>query len=187
MHIIHAILFALWFLLPAADANMAPIFAAHLPWLKRFDAPIDGGRTFHGKPLLGTHKTWRGLLAGMVVSTLIFWLQQVLLAHVGWLRPLAGGVDYAALPTFVLGPLFGLGALGGDAVKSFFKRRVGVESGKSWLPFDQLDYVIGGILVTLPFVRLAWTQYLTMLIVWFLMHLLFSYLGWLLHLKEAPV
>lgn len=181
------ILFALWFLLPAAVANMAPIFAAHLPFLKRFDAPMDGGRTFRGKPLLGSHKTWRGLLAGMVVSTLIFWLQQVVVSALWGPHAQVGGVDYSALPTFILGPLFGFGALGGDALKSFFKRRVGVESGKSWPPFDQLDYVIGGILASLPFVRLTVWQYLTLLVVWFLMHLLFSYLGWLLKLKDAPI
>jgi CDP-diglyceride synthetase len=34
----------------------------------------------------------------------------------------------------------------GDAVKSFFKRRLGITPGKSWFPFDQLDFVLGAIL-----------------------------------------
>lgn len=38
------------------------------------------------------------------------------------------------------------GALLGDLVKSFFKRRMGIQSGRPWPPFDQLDYVIGALL-----------------------------------------
>ena len=37
----------------------------------------------------------------------------------------------------------GLGAGVGDAVKSFFKRRVGIAPGSSWLFFDQLDFFVG--------------------------------------------
>jgi len=35
------------------------------------------------------------------------------------------------------------GALLGDIVESFFKRRKGIERGKDWIPFDQLDFIIG--------------------------------------------
>jgi CDP-2,3-bis-(O-geranylgeranyl)-sn-glycerol synthase len=37
--------------------------------------PIDGGRTLGGKRIFGDHKTWRGLLAGIVVGALAYdWL-----------------------------------------------------------------------------------------------------------------
>ena len=35
------------------------------------------------------------------------------------------------------------GALIGDIIESFFKRRVGIERGKNWIPFDQLDFILG--------------------------------------------
>lgn len=181
------IAFALWFLLPAAAANMAPILSAAIPGLKHWDAPIDGGRTFHGKEIFGSHKTWRGLLSGMLVATLVLWLQRLLFSHTDWAHFMASGVNYASLPIWLLGPLFALGALGGDAVESFFKRQHGIKSGGSWVPFDQIDYIIGAIVVSLPVVIASTAQYLWMLGIWFAMHLAFSYAGWLLGLKDDPI
>lgn len=184
---IHDIIFAVWFLLPAATANAAPVFAAAIPGLKKFDAPIDGGKTWHGHALLGPHKTWRGFAVGIVVATVILWLQTLAATHFGWAHDIAKPVDYAHLPILILGPLFALGALGGDAVESFFKRRFGITSGKAWVPFDQIDYIIGSIIVSLPIVILSPWQYLWMLIVWFGMHLLASYIGYRLGLKKDPI
>jgi CDP-2,3-bis-(O-geranylgeranyl)-sn-glycerol synthase len=180
------ICFALWFLLPGAFANVTPIFAAHLPVLKKWDAPIDGGMQYRNKELFGKHKTWRGVVTGMIASTIIFSLQQYGYAEYEWVRTISNGVDYESLP-LILGPLFGLGALGGDALKSFFKRQRNIPSGKTWFPFDQLDYVLGSIVISLPFILLSLKYYLWMLLLWFLIHLLASYTGWLLHLKDDPI
>jgi len=181
------ILFALWFLLPAAAANAAPVFGAVLPGINKLDQPIDGGKTFRGKEIFGSHKTWRGLISGIIVATFILWLQQLAYTHTEWAHSLTANVNYASLPLFILGPLFGIGALGGDAIESFFKRQRGIKSGRSWLPFDQIDYIIGAILVSLPFAVASPPQYFWMLLVWFIMHLLFSYFGWLLGLKKRPI
>jgi len=40
------------------------------------------------------------------------------------------------------------GALLGDIVESFFKRRMGKERGEDWIPFDQLDFVVGALLLS---------------------------------------
>jgi CDP-2,3-bis-(O-geranylgeranyl)-sn-glycerol synthase len=184
---LHDIAFALWFLLPAGAANMAPVLSAALPYAKNWQTPIDGGRKFRGRELLGSHKTWRGLISGVLVATLVFWLQQVIFNHFGWARQISNEVDYSSLSVLIVGPLFGLGALGGDAVASFFKRQRGVPSGQSWLPFDQLDYIIGAVIATLPLVVLAPFIYLLIAVIWFLLHLLVSYLGWKLGLKERPI
>ena len=180
-------LFAIWFLLPAAVANAAPVFAAAIPFLKHLDAPIDGGATWRGRELLGPHKTWRGIIAGIIISTLKLWGQVVLFDQFSWARYAAAGVDYSELPIFVLGPLFALGALGGDAVESFFKRQHGIRSGKSWLPFDQLDYIAGSVLVSLCVVILTPPQYILIFIIWFLVHLISSYVGYKLGLKKEPI
>lgn len=184
---LHDILFAFWFMLPAAAANAAPIFSARLPGLREWNSRIDLGRQFHGQPLLGSHKTWRGLLSGVAVSTLVLWLEQLLAVHTGWAQSFLGSVDYAALPVLLLGPLFGLGALGGDAIESFFKRRRGTKSGKSWFPFDQLDYIAGALLVSLPFVILSLRQYVLIVVIWFGVHLAGSYAGWRVGLKDEPI
>jgi CDP-2,3-bis-(O-geranylgeranyl)-sn-glycerol synthase len=70
----YEVLQVLYFFLPAYLANMSPVLIG-----RRFGAlaiPIDGGRTLWGKRILGDHKTWRGLLAGIVAGTLVFELQR---------------------------------------------------------------------------------------------------------------
>lgn len=184
---IQDILLAFWLLLPAAIANAAPVFGAILPGIKHWNSPIDGGRTFRGHRLFGSHKTWRGLASGIIAATLVLWLQQLAFTHTEWAQYVAGPVNYKQLPIFLLGPLFAIGALGGDAIESFFKRQRGIKSGGTWIPFDQIDYILGAIIVTLPFIILKPSQYIWMLIVWFIMHLLFSYTGWAMGLKKRPI
>lgn len=183
----HDILFALWFFLPAGIANMVPIFAAHIPALKRYNQPIDLGKTFRGKRVFGAHKTWRGLICGILAAILTLWLQQYLVAHVEWVARLAAEVDYAALPTIIVGTLFGFGALAGDAVESFFKRQRGVAPGHGWFPFDQTDYIVGGAVAVAPFMRLQFGQYVVLILLWLAVHVVASYLGYLLKLKDRPI
>ena len=183
---INDILFAAWFLLPAAIANIAPVLVAKVPGLAAWDAPIDGGRMFRGHDLLGPHKTWRGFVAGIILATLTLCVQQLLSHDSGWVASFSP-VEYATLPTLILGPLFAIGALGGDAVESFFKRQSGIKSGGSWVPFDQIDYIIGAIIATLPVFVASAAQYAWMLGIWFVMHLLGSYVGYLLRLKKDPI
>lgn len=176
-------IFAVWFLLPVGAANLAPIFAAIIPGLKHLRHPIDGGRSWRGQPIFGPHKTWLGLGSGMVAATLMLGIQQ-------WLYRggfMIGSFDYSAAPLLLLGPLFGLGALGGDAIESFFKRQRKIPSGQAWVPFDQLDYIIGGVIVSLPFVILSLRLYLLIFMIWFAAHIVASYIGYRLGLKERPI
>lgn len=180
------LLFGLWFLLPAGLANMAPVIVAKAPFLKQYDAPIDFGKSYKNKRIFGSHKTWRGLIAGIVVATLIYLLQLHIFLTTGWGKDIAQQIEYTSLP-LIIGALMGLGALGGDAVESFFKRQSNVKPGQTWIPFDQIDYIIGAVIITLPFVILSVWQYISIFIVWFGMHLLSSFIGWKLGLKDAPI
>jgi len=137
----YEVLQVLWLFLPAYVANMSPVFVQG--WFDRLAIPIDGGRSFRGTRIFGDHKTWRGLLAGIVVGTAIYEIQRWIHAA-GFLAGLAL-LDYADDP-LLPGFLLGLGTGVGDAVKSFFKRRVGIPPGASWLGFDQLDFFAGAYL-----------------------------------------
>jgi CDP-2,3-bis-(O-geranylgeranyl)-sn-glycerol synthase len=180
------ILFALWFFLPAGIANAAPIVAAKLPYLSAWNTPMDFGKQYHGHRLLGSHKTWRGMATGIVAAILTVWLQQQIVSGHSF-EFLQENGEYLSNPAVLLGFLFGFGALAGDALKSFAKRQFGIAPGRKWLPFDQIDYIIGGCLAVSIVVTLQPIDYLAILLVWFLMHLIFSYLGYLLRLKSAPV
>jgi CDP-2,3-bis-(O-geranylgeranyl)-sn-glycerol synthase len=138
------LLATLWFFLPAYVADMAPVLIGD-----RFASlarPIDGGRSWRGVRIFGAHKTWRGLVAGVVAGAAVGLVQEALSAaglHVGPVLP-------AAVPSGAAGAALGLGAGVGDAVKSFLKRRAGIAPGGTWIPFDQLDFMAGAWLLVLP-------------------------------------
>lgn len=187
MNLLQDIFFALWFFLPAGVANMMPIFAARWPLLARYDQPVDGGRTFRGRRIFGSHKTWRGLVVGVIFATLTFWLQQRLLMHANLFDGWAAQVDYRQLNSLLMGPLFGLGALVGDMLESFFKRQRGIAPGRGWFPFDQIDYIVGGAVATMPFVRLSLAQYGLLIVLWLALHVIASFIGYKLGVKERPI
>lgn len=179
-------LFVLWFFLPAGIANVAPIFAAKLPFLRTFSFPLDFYATFRGKRILGDHKTVRGLLSGILIGILTVYLQIYLYEQVPFVRSFVS-IDYSSINPVLFGLLSSVGALGGDALKSFFKRQLEIPPGKSWFPFDQVDYVIGGMIVTSFYIRLTLLQYLLLFILWSLIHPLASFIGYLLKLRDRPI
>lgn len=187
LRIIQESFFALWFFLPAGIANMMPIFAARWPVLKNWEFPMDFGLHFRGKRVFGSHKTVRGLVVGIIFATLTLWLQQLAYENIGWVTDWVAHVNYSALNVFVLGPLFAIGALLGDAIKSFFKRQVGVPPGETWFPFDQVDYIIGGAIATWAFVPLSFKQYALLIFLWFFLHLIATTVGYLTGLKDKPI
>jgi CDP-2,3-bis-(O-geranylgeranyl)-sn-glycerol synthase len=187
LQVMNSILFALWFFLPAGAANVAPIIAARLPYLSKLSAPLDHGLKYKGRPILGKNKTWRGLISGIVTASTVVYIQQ-LMWQTGDIKFLSSAsMDYISYSPFLLGTLFGAGALLGDASKSFFKRQRNTPPGSSWFPFDQIDYVVGGCLALAFVARLSALEYLLILWIWFGMHLFFSYLGYLLKLKSQPI
>ena len=170
-----------YFFLPAYLANMAPVLIGGAwPALAR---PLDGGRMLGGRRILGDHKTWRGLLAGIAVGVLVF-EAQVLLHRLGLLHRLAA-VDYGSALPLLPGFLLGLGAGVGDAIKSFFKRRRDIAPGASWIGFDQLDFMAGAYLLVLPLYALPLLPTLVLLPAVFAGSLVVSATGYWLGLKEA--
>jgi len=179
--------FTIWFFLPAGIANMMPIFVAHIAALQRFDAPIDFSKSFRGKRVFGAHKTWRGLVAGIIFGTIVLWLQQLAVQHSMWLHDWTSRVNYAHLPILLLGPLFAIGALGGDAIESFFKRQRGIAPGHGWFPFDQTDYIIGAAIASMPFAELSIFQYVILIVLWLIIHVVASAIGYFLGLKDQLI
>lgn len=183
---IEYLIFALWFFAPAGFANAAPVFANKIPVLNQWKTPIDFGKSYRGKRILGDNKTWRGFCFGVLIAALTLLLQKYLYANNTWLQETITVVNYSTI-TVWLGVLLGAGALLGDAVESFFKRQASVPSGEAWFPFDQIDYIIGGILLSSLVVTLSPAYNAAILLVWFGLHLISSYIGFLLGLKDKPI
>jgi CDP-2,3-bis-(O-geranylgeranyl)-sn-glycerol synthase len=121
----------LYIALPAFAANMAPVVAARLQVCTRLAFPV------HAR-LLGLHKTWRGLFVGTLVGGAVALVQWFV-----WM-PYLPGVGSA----LAFGLLAGSGALVGDMAKSVVKRALGIGSGRPFIPFDQIDYIVGMLVFT---------------------------------------
>ena len=171
------IILAVLFFLPAGVANASPVIANRIPFVNRFKTPIDFGKSWRGKRILGDNKTWRGLIFGTLMAS----AASLLIGY--FADPQASD----ASRTFFTGFLLGLGALTGDAVESFFKRQRGIQSGKAWFPFDQTDYIIGGLLFVYPMVQIPVILMAGIFVIYFGLHLLFSYIAFLLGLKSQPI
>ena len=129
--------YALWFIFPAYCANAVPVIFGG-------GRPVDFGKIFlDGKPILGSHKTLRGFFSGLLVGTLVGFLQTLLFQHVLF------QYDTQFRYNVLLGFMISLGALVGDLVESFIKRRLDLPSGSSLLIGDQLDFVAGAFLFSL--------------------------------------
>ena len=126
---------AFWAMVPAYVPNNAAVLFGGGP-------PIDGGRTWGGRRVLGDGKTWRGTGAG--------WATGILFALVlNRLAAPAGDALGVSLPTFPLAAMLALplGAMLGDIGASFLKRRSGRERGAPFPGLDQLDFVVGALLL----------------------------------------
>ena len=106
--------------------------------------PIDLNRNHRdGRRILGDGKTYRGLacgvFAGIAAGALQIWL--------------AGSYDLTFLPqqTAASVTILAFGALLGDIVKSFVKRRLGKDRGQPWPVADQYDLVAGAFVLMLIF------------------------------------
>lgn len=137
----HDIIAAIYFMLPACFANAAPVAASHLPFLRSFSWPIDFGITVNGKRIFGDNKTFRGVIAAIFVALVTILIQKYVTGPLYF----SGYeiIDYDITAIYFYGCIFGCGAVLGDLLGSFAKRRLGLKPG-AWLPyFDQADYVFG--------------------------------------------
>lgn len=173
-----ALLSALWIMLPAYVPNSAAaVFGGGIP--------IDGGRTHRdGRRLLGDGKTWRGFILGVATGIVVGLLQI-------WVRQMAGWEVLPALTVLVV-ILLATGALLGDLVKSYFKRRLGRERGAPWLIADQYDLVAGAFALVLIFDYPWFISTVTLpilviiLIITPILHKTVNVIGYLIRVKEVP-
>jgi len=129
---------AFWFLLPAYVANPMAVVSGG-------GTPMDFGRTLRdGQRLLGDGKTWRGFAGGIASG---FALGVVLQGLSVLVSPfLSFGDGPGLLGILVLLPF---GALLGDLLGAFVKRRLGLARGAKAPGLDQYDFLIGTFLVLL--------------------------------------
>jgi CDP-2,3-bis-(O-geranylgeranyl)-sn-glycerol synthase len=165
---------AFYLFMPAYFANMAPVIFRKVRFM---DAPMDLGKKWNGKPIFGSHKTFRGLFFGILLAMII--------AYVQFRFPLGSPLlDYSLWPA--IGILMGFGAILGDSVESFFKRRVGIKPGKPWVPFDQIDFTLGA-LIMISFLEFpGWKVAAASIVLSFILHVTVNHIGAFLKIRKNP-
>ena len=165
MEVAKLVVEAVKFIFPAYCANAAPVMAGG-------GAPLDFGKNlWDGKPIFGKNKTSRGFFAGFAVGTVVGFVESLVFGY-----PL------------LLGLMLSLGALIGDLVGAFAKRRLGIAPGGLLPIIDQVDFVIGAVLFSLPVYlqKLSWELVVVVLIVTLPIHLLTNFAAYKLGLKSSP-
>ena len=165
------LVYAMYFIFPAYCANAVPVIFGG-------GRPIDSGRKFlDEKPIFGAHKTFRGFFAGLLIGTLVGALQSVI-------------GEFSSMPLFdyslLLGFTTSLGALLGDLLESFIKRRLNLSPGALLPIVDQLDFVVGALLFSLFVSPPSPTTVLLVIIVTPPIHLLTNFIAYLLGVKKTP-
>jgi CDP-2,3-bis-(O-geranylgeranyl)-sn-glycerol synthase len=172
------LLSAVWIMLPAYLPN--PVAA-----VSGGGTPVDFGRNFtDGRRVFGDGKTWRGLVIGILAGVAIGSIQM-------WA---AGAYGLGFLPplTFPAVCLLATGALLGDIVKSFFKRRFNRERGAKWPIADQYDLVAGAFLLLFVFdagwlfSEVTLPAFFFILILTPILHRAVNIIGFVIKVKEVP-
>ncbi len=156
-----------YLMLPAYCANMAPPF---VKFWRGWNRPIH-------RAWLGDHKTVMGSFFGVAMAVLSAYAQSRLEIGVSLLwRPDAW---------LAVGLAQGVGAMGGDALKSLVKRRVGVAPGRPWVPADQLDFVIGALIPLAFLVALSASDMLAILLVTFVADIAVNHVSFYLGIRDT--
>lgn len=153
---------ALQFILPAYVANSSPVIFGG-------GKAIDLGRSFlDGRRIFGSNKTVRGFVGGLSCGALISLVEDLLMG---------GGF-------FPYGVLISVGALLGDLLGAFIKRRFGLPPGSPFPLMDQLDFVFGALMLSCPFYKLSLSATFLIFLATPPLHLLTNGVAYILKLKK---
>ena len=146
-------------------ANTTPLVAKR--WFgPRWLAPLDGGLMFFdGRPLLGSSKTIRGLVAAVIATAL--------------------GALLLGLPATV-GALLGGGAMVGDAFSSFIKRRMGAAPSSRATGVDQIPEALLPLLVLKGILGLTLVQIAGITFAFFVLEIPLAWLTHRIGLRDRP-
>ncbi len=133
--VVETVVVAIWVMLPAYIPNNVAVLAGG-------GRPIDNGMTLgDGKRFLGDGKTWRGTAFGTVAGVAVaLALNQI--------HPFVSGVVAADPFPIAAAVSLAFGAMLGDILASFLKRRTGRERGAAFPGIDQLDFVVVSLALT---------------------------------------
>lgn len=183
IEILQFIISCIYFFIPAYAANMTPPLVRNIPALSFLDVPVDFGRKLGNARIFGGHKTWRGVITSAIVGIVVVFLQKWFYQF-KWAAEVSL-VNYQAINIWLFAFLMVGGAIAGDLVAAFIKRRLHLEPGAPFMPWDQTNYVLGCFVLMEPYLKLNIDVWITLFFLTFFLHLLFNRLGYELGWHKA--
>jgi CDP-2,3-bis-(O-geranylgeranyl)-sn-glycerol synthase len=163
MEIALLIVEAFKFIFPAYCANATPVLAGG-------GAKMDFGKNFYdGKRVLGDNKTFRGFFFGLAIGIVVGLVECFLFGF-----------------PILFSLLTPLGALSGDLAGAFIKRRLGIAPGGLLPVIDQVDFVIGAVVFSIPLAIMTWELAVLVLLITPPIHLFTNFLAYKMRLKSNP-
>jgi len=174
---LNLILSCFYFILPAYFANMAPVIVRKINFL---NFPIDFNKERGNKAIFGRNKTWRGLFFGLLFAIVISYIQ-----HIFYKNGIFIGLSLIDYSNWLLiGFLLGFGAIMGDLIESFVKRRLNYEPGKPFVPWDQMDFILGALVFIYPIIRLSFDKVFIILTLSFVLHIIVNHSAFYLKIRK---
>ncbi|MBI5225055.1 CDP-2,3-bis-(O-geranylgeranyl)-sn-glycerol synthase [Candidatus Micrarchaeota archaeon] len=163
------------FIIPAYMANSAPVL------LSGWGALDFRMKFFDGKRLLGDSKTVRGTLGGLLVGFIVGMIFTYISPE--YLFYVAGNEK-----KLIVTALLVFGAICGDLLGSFFKRRLDIESGEPLFITDQVLFILMAVLFASLPAGFFITVYdlVVILVITLVTHILANVIAHKLNLKKVP-
>lgn len=171
----------LYFILPAYFSNGAGLlFGGGMP----VDFAKSDRRSIRW---IGDGVTWRGLLAGTIIGIITGVVQGFIAPYI---LPTYGQYIITPIVTninsgILIGFLLGFGALLGDAIGSFLKRRLDIGRGKPAPLLDQLDFLIIALILVSLVVKIDLLFIAISIILTLVIHLIANTCAYLLGIKDV--
>lgn len=151
------------FILPTYAANSVPALFGG-------GRSLDFGRLFiDRRRIFGSHKTLNGLISGLLAGAMIAFLE--------------GALIQASL--FMFGVIASVGALAGDLLGAFVKRRLNLPPGYALPLLDQLDFVFGGLGLVSLFYEVRVDAIFLLLLITPIVHLLANMIAYVSKTKDV--
>ena len=174
--LIYLIINSFIFILPAYVANAAPCISGG-------GAPIDGGKCFFdNKRIIGNGVSWKGTFFGLFCGTITAILEGIIfnLNIVGTIA-----FNFNVFEWGIVGLLLSAGALFGDAIGSFIKRRIGLAQGRPAPILDQLGFIVFALLFVYPFAPVPYDIGIFLLVITPMIHLSANIIAYKLGIKDV--
>lgn len=157
---------------PFMIANAMPIFIAK-------GTPLDFGKLFFdNKRILGDSKTFEGLINGLLFGTTMTSFYAIISSNSFWI---------------IYGFMGSLGALAGDMINSFIKRRIGKKTGEQLPILDQINFILGATLFikilnldVIVSINIDLKTFIIALVISYFLHRLTNYYAYKLGIKKVP-